>query len=173
MGRFGDPEPLGDAHAIGDFDAGVTSLTTWLTEYALQAGRAGSARTFAVTDAEQGGRVVGYHAIAAASIERAVATRRAASGMPGHPVSAILLARLAVDRSVQGRGVGAWLLQDAMRRALSASEEFGVRVLLAHAIDERARAFYERFGFEPSPTDPLNLQLLIKDIRKTLGMGGS
>ena len=173
MGRFGDAEPLSDAHDVEGFDAGVASLTTWLTEHALQAGRAGSARTFVVTDAEQGGRVVGYHAIAAASIERTLATRRAARGMPGHPVPAILLARLAVDRSVQGRGVGAWLLQDAMRRAVSASEDFGVRVLLVHAIDQRARAFYERFGFEASPTDPLNLQVLIKDIRKALGMGGS
>ncbi|MGZ6586507.1 MAG: GNAT family N-acetyltransferase [Solirubrobacteraceae bacterium] len=173
MGRFGDPEPLTEAHIVEGFDAGVASLATWLTDYALQARRAGSARTFVVTDAEQSGRVIGYHAIAAASIERAAATRLAASGTPAHPVPAILLARLAVDRSVQGRGVGAWLLQDAMRRALSASEEFGVRVLLVHAIDERARAFYERFGFEASPTDPLNLQLLIKDIRKTLGPGSA
>jgi hypothetical protein len=56
-----------------------------------------------------------------------------------------------------------------MRRALSVADELAVRVLLVHAIDERARSFYERFGFETSPTDPLNLQLLIKDIRATLG----
>ena len=80
---------------------------------------------------------------------------------------------LQAGRSVQRRGVGAWLLQDAMLRALSASEEFGVRVLLVHAIDEQARAFYEPFGFEVSPTDPLNLQLLIKDIPKTLGAGSA
>jgi GNAT superfamily N-acetyltransferase len=173
VGRFGDPEPLTDAHAVGDFDAGVASLTTWLIDHALQAGRSGSARTFVVTDAEQTGRVVGYHAIAAASVQRTAATRRAASGMPSHPVPAILLARVAVDPTVQGLGVGAWLLEDATRRALSASEDLGLRVLLVHAIDERARAFYERFGSEASPADPLNPHLLIKDIRKTLGMGGS
>ena len=173
MGRFGDPEALTDAHDIEGFDAGVASLTTWLREHALQAGRTGSARTFAVTDAHQVGRVVGYHALAAASVERVAATPRAGRGMPGHPVPAILLARLAVDQTVQRRGVGAWLLEDAMRRALSVSEEFGVRVLLVHAIDEGARSFYERFGFEASPTDPLNLQLLTKDIRKTLGIGSA
>jgi GNAT superfamily N-acetyltransferase len=78
----------------------------------------------------------------------------------------VLLARLGVDVSVQGRGIGAWLLQDAMRRALSASEAVGIRLLLVHALDDNARRFYERYGFEPSRTDPLNLQILLKDIRK-------
>jgi hypothetical protein len=68
----------------------------------------------------------------------------------------------------QGHGVGAWLLRDAMRRALSVSEELGVRVLLVHAIDGSARSFYERFGFEASASDPFNLQLVKKDIRETL-----
>ena len=85
--------------------------------------------------------------------------------MPRHPIPAILLARLAVDTSVQGRGVGAWLLRDAMLRTLSAAEEVGIRVLLVHAIDDTAASFYTRHGFEASPTDPLNLQRPIKDIR--------
>jgi GNAT superfamily N-acetyltransferase len=169
VARFGDPEALTDDHDVEDFRSGVASLDTWLVDYALQAGRAGSARTYVVTDAEQDGRVVGYHAIAAASVERGKATFRASKGMPNQPVPAILLGRLAVDRTVQGQGLGAWLLQDAMRRALSVSEELGVRVLLVHAIDDSARSFYERFGFEASASDPLNLQLLMKDIRATLG----
>lgn len=169
MARFGEPEPLIAAHELEGFECGTSSLDTWLVEYALQAGRAGSARTYVVTDAEQADRVVGYHAMAAASVERGQATQRASKGMPNQPVPAALLARLAVDRSVQAMGVGAWLLQDAMRRALTVSDELGVRVLLVHAIDDRARSYYERFGFEPSPADPLSLQLLIKDIRATLG----
>jgi GNAT superfamily N-acetyltransferase len=168
VARFSEPERLGDHHELDGFDSGVRSLDTWLAEYALQAARAGSARTYVVADSEQEGRVVGYHAIAAASVERAAATARVTKGMPSQPVPAVLLARLAVDRTVQGEGLGAWLLQDAMRRTLSVAEELGVRVLLVHAIDESARGFYRRFGFEPSPTDPLNLQLLIKDVRKTL-----
>ncbi|MFL5847035.1 MAG: GNAT family N-acetyltransferase [Solirubrobacteraceae bacterium] len=172
MARFSDPEPLSDAHNVEAFDSGVASLDTWLIDYALQAGRAGSARAYVVTDTEQKGRVVGYHAISAASVERATATTRATKGMPNQPVPAVLLARLAVDHTVQRQGVGAWLLQDAMRRALSVAEELGVRVLLVHAVDESARAFYERFGFEASPTDPLNLQLLMKDLRRTLGEPG-
>jgi predicted N-acetyltransferase YhbS len=88
--------------------------------------------------------------------------------MPRHPIPAVLLARLAVDRSVSGGGLGAWLLRDAMLRTLSAADELGMRVMLVHAIDDHARAFYQRFGFEPSPTDPLNLQLLDKDLRASI-----
>ncbi len=93
--------------------------------------------------------------------------------MPRHPIPAALLGRLAVDAAVQKRGVGAWLLRDAMLRTLSAAESVGIRVLLVHAIDEEARAFYERHGFEPSPTDSLNLQMLIKDIRAAVDEVGS
>ena len=71
---------------------------------------------------------------------------------------------MAVDTSVQGHGVGAWLLRDAMLRSLSAAESVGIRVLLVHAIDTHTRAFYQRHGFKPSPTDQLNLQILIRDI---------
>jgi GNAT superfamily N-acetyltransferase len=166
VSRFRDPEPLAADHRIDAFDSGVESLDTWLKKYARQAA-IGSARTYVVNDNEQD-RVVGYHALAAASVQRDEATARAAKGMPAHPIPAVLLARLAVDASVQGRGVGAWLLADAMRRALSVAESLGVRVLLVHAIDERARAFYARFGFESSPADQLILQMLMKDIRAAL-----
>jgi GNAT superfamily N-acetyltransferase len=88
--------------------------------------------------------------------------------MPRHAIPAALLARLAVDQSVRRNGLGAWLLRDAMLRVLGASESVGIRVLLAHAIDEHARSFYGRHGFEPSPSDNLNLQMLIKDIRAAI-----
>lgn len=88
--------------------------------------------------------------------------------MPGHPVPVVLLARLAVDLSVQGHGLGAFLLADAMSRSLAAAESIGVRALLVHAKDESARAFYMRFGFVASPTDPLHLLLLMKDLRASL-----
>jgi predicted N-acetyltransferase YhbS len=88
--------------------------------------------------------------------------------MPRHPIPVVLLARLAVDKAVQGRGLGAFLLADAMRRTLSAAQTIGVRALLVHATDEGARSFYARFGFVESPTDPLHLMLLIKDLRASL-----
>lgn len=165
--RFGDPEPLDAKHTLDGFDCGVESLNIWLTEHARAAVAGGSARVFATVHTEQE-RVCGYYALAAAAITHEQATERARKGQPRYPIPAVLLARLAVDASVQGHGIGAWLLQDAMRRALSASEAVGMRILLVHALDDTARSFYERWGFEPSPTDPLNLQMLFKDIRKSL-----
>jgi GNAT superfamily N-acetyltransferase len=88
--------------------------------------------------------------------------------MPRHPIPAVLLARLAVDRSVQGRGLGAFLLRDALARTLAAAAELGIRAMLVHVLDESARDFYLHHGFEPSPTDPMNLQLLVKDIEASL-----
>lgn len=168
MARFSDPERLRSEHALGGFDCGVGSLNVWLERYARTASVAGSAQTFVVTDEEQQGRVIGYHALAVASITHADATERAAKGMPRHDLPAMLVARLAVDRSAQGVGIGVFLLRDAMTRAIAVSEEAGVRLMLVHAIDDTARAFYERFGFQASPTDENNLQMIIKDIRASL-----
>ncbi len=162
MPRFSDPAPLTSSYDVAPFDCGVESLNVWLGKHALQAGAIGSARTFVIIDSEQQQRVVGYHALTAASIAWDAATIRAARGMPRHPIPAILLARLAVEREVHGRGIGAWLLRDAMLRAVAAADEMGIRVLLVHAIDDNARAFYLRHGFERSPTDELNLQILLR-----------
>lgn len=163
MDRFGDPEVLGPDHALDDFDCGRTALDLWLTKHARQAAAAGSARTYVVVDSQQA-RVVGYHALAAAGVERKAATSRAIQGMPRYPIPVVLLARLAVDVSVARRGLGAWLLRDAMTRTLAASETIGVRAMLVHALDNDAREFYLRHGLEPSPTDPLHLTILVKDI---------
>ena len=167
MPRFGDPEPLGPDHSLGDFDCGVGSLDTWLREHARGAAAAGSARTYVLEDAEQG-RVVGYHALCAASVSQREASARAQRGMPRHSIPAVLLARLAVDRSVQEHGLGAFLLRDAMVRSLAVAAQVGVRVMLVHALDDGAREFYLHHGFEPSRTDPLNLQLIAKDMQASL-----
>jgi GNAT superfamily N-acetyltransferase len=165
--RFGDPEPLGRDHIVDGFDCGRASLNVWLVRYARQAAAVGSARTYVVVDAQQE-RVVGYHALTAAGLERKAATARSIKGMPQYPIPVVLLARLAVDLSVSGRGLGAWLLRDAMMRMLAASEAIGVRAMLVQAIDEDATAFYLRHGFEPSPTEPRHLMILIKDIAAAL-----
>jgi GNAT superfamily N-acetyltransferase len=169
--RFGDPEPLGPDHPLSGFNCGVDSLNTWLPKHARAAAASGSARTYVIEDAEQG-RVIGYHALCAASVSRREASPRAQRGMPRHPIPAVLLARLAVDRSVQGHGLGSFLLRDAMARTLAAAAELGIRVMLVHALDESARDFYMHHGFESSPTDPMNLQLLVKDIETSIGGKG-
>ena len=112
-------------------------------------------------------RVVGFYALAASSVASRNATERALKGQPAdRAVPAVLLARLAVDSRHQGRGLGTSLLQDALLRIAGAGQEIGVRVVLVHALGERQRAWYERFGFESSPTDPLHLILLMKDLLK-------
>jgi GNAT superfamily N-acetyltransferase len=165
--RLRDPEPLGPDHVIEGFDCGRPSLNVWLERYARQAAASGSARTYVIVDAEQG-RVVGYHALTAAQLERKAASARVIRGMPQYPIPVVLLVRLAVDRSVAGRGVGAWLLRDAMLRTLAASETIGVRAMLVHAVDDDARRFYRHHGFELSPTDELHLMILTKDIAASL-----
>ena len=147
--RFGEPEPLIPDHVLDGFNCGTASLNSWLLEHARQATAGGSARAYVVVDAEEG-RVVGYHALAAATVAPADATARARRGQPRHPIPAVLLARLAVDLTVQRRGIGALLLRDAMLRAVNASEQIGARVLLVHALHDEARRFYLRWGFEPS-----------------------
>jgi GNAT superfamily N-acetyltransferase len=163
VARFGDPEPLADQHVLDGFDCGTRSLNVWLLEHARAAASAHSARTYVISDADQG-RVVGYHALTAASVERPRATPTVTKGMPRYPIAVVLLARLAVDSSVSGRRLGAALLRDTMGRSVAASEAIGVRAMLVHAIDERARAFYTHHGVEPSPTDPLHLMIAITDI---------
>lgn len=167
MATLRGPRPLERKDIRDGFHCGVASLDTWLTEHAPSADAAGSARTYVVVDGEQD-RVVGYYGLTVASLEREEATDRAARGMPRHSIPAVLLARLAVDDTVQGEGVGSMLLADAMRRTLLVAEETGIRLLLVHSVDDRARSFYLHYGFEQSPSDPMNLQLLIKDIRATL-----
>jgi predicted N-acetyltransferase YhbS len=112
--------------------------------------------------------VIGYFGVAAASIEPKNATSRAACGQGRQPIPAVLLGRLAVDVSIQGNGIGGALLVEALMRAAAASRAIGARVVLVHALDERARRFYMHYGFEPSPTDSLHLMVLMKDLRKTI-----
>ena len=161
---YSSPEPLDRRHAIDAFSCGEPTLDVWLKRFARAAQGSGSARVFVTTS--DGATVVGYYALAACQIEPDEATARLLKGEPKHrAVPAVLLARLAVDGDHQGAGIGRSLLQDAVLRCLQAADSVGVRALLVHAKHERARAWYEQYGFEPSPTDPLHLMLLIKDLR--------
>jgi GNAT superfamily N-acetyltransferase len=170
--RFRDAERLASEHVLAGFDCGRESLNVWLEKHATQASASGSARTYVIVDTEQE-RVVGYHALTAAGLEHSEALPRVVRGMPRYPIPLVLLARLAVDLTVVRRGVGAWLLRDAMLRTVAASRTIGVRALLVHAIDNDARGFYRRHGFESSSTDPLHLMMLIKDIAEAVGAAGA
>jgi len=112
-------------------------------------------------------RVVGYYNLAVGAVAHSQAPTRMAKGLAHHSVPVMLLARLAVDNTFKGRGLGAALLHDALARTLQAAEIAGIRAVIVHAKDDIARCFYEHFDFDPSPTDPYHLYLLIKDLRKT------
>jgi GNAT superfamily N-acetyltransferase len=159
------PEPLEKRHDLADFDCGEPALDEWLKRHARGAHAAGSARVF-VTTLDDGATVAGYYALAAAQVAPEDATERALKGQPrARPLPAILLARLAVDQRHQRAGLGRSLLQDVMLRCLDAAEAIGARVLLVHAKHEAAKAWYAQYGFEESPTDPLHLLMLLKDVR--------
>lgn len=166
------PEPLGKRHRLEHFDCGEPALDDWLQRHALGAQASDSARVF-VTTLDDGETVVGYYALAAAQVEPEDATARALKGQPrARPVPAILLARLAVDREHQGAGLGRSLLQDVLLRCVEAAEAIGARVLLVHAKHDAAKAWYVQYDFEESPTDPLHLLMLLKDVRAFLERHG-
>jgi GNAT superfamily N-acetyltransferase len=166
---YGSPEPLNKRHELDGFACGEPALDDWLKRHARVAQASETARVYVATlgDATT---VIGYYALTAAEVAPHEATTRARKGQPrNRAIPAILLARLAVDQSHQRAGVGRSLLQDAILRSAQAAESIGARVLLVHAKHTAARSWYLRYGFESSPTDPLHLQLLMKDIRRFLG----
>ena len=164
---YSPPEPLRGKHSTEGFECGEDSLDTWLARHARQAEASGTARVFVTTI--DGETVVGFYALAAASVVPKDATERLMRGQSKHqPVPAILLGRLAVDSDHQGNQLGRSLLQDALLRSATAADSIGGRAVIVHAISDRAASFYERFGFEASPTDPHHLILLMKDLRKLL-----
>jgi GNAT superfamily N-acetyltransferase len=169
--RFAPVEPLSATHIVAEFDCGSLAQSGWLVEHALQAHRAGLSRVYIVRDADPADqRVIGYYALAAGSVAPADASPRLRQGAGRYHQPVVILTRLGVDRTAQGEGLGRALVVDALRRIAAASEVIGVRALLIHCETEAARDFYLRLAkFEPSPTDPMHLLLLMKDLRRALG----
>ncbi len=158
-------EKLRRDHALEDFDCGEASLNRFLIRHALQNQQMGASQTYV---ALSGVRVAGYYTLVFGEVAYADAPERLQKGAAGHPVPLMLLARLAVTEDAKGQGLGAALLKDAMLRTLAAAEIAGLRALAVHAKDEAARRFYAHFDFVASPSDPLHMLFLLKDIRALL-----
>jgi GNAT superfamily N-acetyltransferase len=158
------PEPIGTSLRIGDFTSGVFSLDEWLKRRALANQAGGAARTFVVCEAD---KVVGYYALASGAVNVAAAPGRFRRNMP-EPIPVVVLARLAVDRTYQGRNLGRALVRDAARRVLHAADAIGIRGIIVHAISNDAKAFYLALGFELSPIEPMTLMVTLTDIRRSL-----
>jgi len=159
-------EKLTRYHDLGALDCGNDALNIWLRRFAWTNVQNDAARVYVAQRRDR--IVVGYHALAAGSVSRAEVPERIARGLAGHPIGAVVLGRLAVDRAHQGLGLGTSLLQDALLRSEQAAETVGIRAVLVQAIDTSARSFYLRFGFSPSPVDEMRLMLLMKDLRAFL-----
>jgi GNAT superfamily N-acetyltransferase len=156
-------EKLQPHHAVETFDCGRDALNRFLRRHALQSQYSGGSQTYVGLVDET---VIGYYALAVGSVEQDHAPERVKKGLAKYAIPIMLLARLAVDLRWQKQGIGAALLKDAILRTLQAADIAGIRALVVHAKDHAARTFYERFDFIPSPTDPMHLFMLMKDLRK-------
>lgn len=156
---------LSATDSVEAFDCGKAALNQFLQRYALVNQQANSAQTYVCC---LKGEVVGFYSLAVGSVAPENAPTRAVKGVARHPVPLMILARLAVDQHHQGKGLGKALLKDALLRTAQAADIAGIRCLLVHAKDETARQWYESWEFEPSPTDPYHLFLMLKDIKALL-----
>lgn len=161
---IGSPEKISARQDLTTFDCGEAVLDEWLRGRALDNEAKGASRTYVVCS---GKRVVGFYALAVGAIAHGEAAGRVKRNMP-NPVPVMLLGQLAVDRSFQGRGLGAGLLRDAVLRTVQAADIAGIRAILVHAITPAAKRFYEGYGFIASPIDPLMLMITVAEAMKTL-----
>jgi GNAT superfamily N-acetyltransferase len=165
-----DPVPKLDAGDVTQgFDCGHPALNQYIQRYALMNQAAGMAHTWvSCVQGTHPPMVAAWYSLAVGSVEPAQATRHMRQGVARRAVPVMLLARLAVATRYQKQGLGRAMLKDALLRTAQAAEIAGIRALLVHAKDDAARAWYMSWDFEPSPTDPYHLFLLIKDLRDLL-----
>lgn len=155
------PEPLTAHHQLESFASGNESLDRWLKARALKNQASGASRTFVACE---GSSVRAYYALASSAVVVNAATSRFRRNMPD-PIPVVVLGRLAVDRTLHGKGVGRALVRDACLRMIQAADMIGIRGMLVHALSDDARRFYEHLGFEPSPLDPMTLMVTLADLK--------
>ncbi|MDD4912063.1 MAG: GNAT family N-acetyltransferase [Sideroxydans sp.] len=155
------PQPLAQLHDLTAFDCGEPILNDWLKRRAFANQVTGASRTFVlVGDRNQ---VLGYYALAAGAIAHADAVGSVRRNMPD-PIPVMVLGRLAIDLSCQGQKLGTALLRDAFLRTTSISENVGIRALLVHALNEKAKQFYLERGFQPSHANPYTLMIKLPNM---------
>ena len=158
------PVPLDPDHDLDAFNSGVAPLDGWLKRLARHNEAEHGSRTYVLCAGRQ---VVGYYSLAASSVLAGATTGRVRRNMP-NPVPVVLIGRLAIDRTWQGRGLGADLLRDAVLRVVAAGDTIGIRAVLVHAISPEAKAFYEKQGFRASPIEPMTLMITTGDAKRML-----
>ena len=159
--------PLGDAHDLSEFTCGNAHLDEWLRNHARTTARQGT-RTYVMVESG-GAKVVGYFSVAPHLVQRVTAPKKIGRGAP-QQIPAVLLAKLAIDRRLQGRGLGSELLVLALEHIVSAARVAGGKVVVVDAIDEDAARFYRSHDFEPLPDSPSRLIQKLSTVAATLGL---
>jgi len=159
-------EPLARSHDRSGFACGEPALDEYLARFARQNHESGIAKTFVAVAADKPKQVLGYYSISAGAIDRDNLPAHAAKRFPSFPIPVARLARLAVDREFQGRGLGEHLLLDSLNRVLRASSDVGIVAVLLDAKHEKAKRFYARYEFESLPDQPLTLWLPMAAIHR-------
>lgn len=157
------PVLLEKNHKKDAFDCHNDSLNFFLKDYALQNNKNNSSRTY-VSVCTNKDLIAAYYSLSFGSISHEEATDKVKKRMPKYPIPVMILARLAVDINYQNFGLGKSLLQDALLRTMQASNIAGLKAIIAHAKDQKAKNFYLKYGFEESTLDKYHLMLPIKDI---------
>jgi GNAT superfamily N-acetyltransferase len=161
------PELLSERHDVTRFRCGSAALDAWLREFALRNQQRDFTRVVVVHEAL---RIAGFYGVAPAAVIAVGLPRSIRTGQPPNPVPCVLLGQLATDLDYRGRGLGAALLADALRRCVTGAAQIGGRAVVVKAIDDRAAAFYRRYGFIPARDDPHTLFRSIQDIAASLAM---
>jgi GNAT superfamily N-acetyltransferase len=160
-------EPLAAWHSVSSFDSGQASLDEWLRSTGHRAQRADTARTYVWT--RDGENVAAYYSIAPTHVRRGEIPRQATGGFSHVP--AYLLARLALTKNLQGQGLGAELLVDALGRIVDAATRSGGRLIVVDAIDAEAVNFYRHHDFKPVDGVSNRLYMKVSSARHALGIG--
>ena len=158
------PCPIASTHDVTSFDCGDTTLNDWLQHRAIKNESSGASRSFVVCE---NNTVIGYYSLAVGAIAREDTSGKVRRNMPD-PIPVMVLGRLAVDASWQGKQIGLGMLKDAIQRTIIVAEQAGIRALLVHALSDKARSFYRHWGFHESPTNDIILIITLDEARKAM-----
>ncbi len=160
-------EPLNTTHGKADFHCDVEALDRYIHKQAGQDIKRRISRVFVATQPDKPKKVLGYYTLSTLAIELSQLPEKLARKLPKHPVPGALIGRLAVSKSAQGRGIGKMLLADAIKRTLSVSVQIAIYAMVVDAIDDKAKGFYETFGFTRLSDSSPRLFLPLKSILKS------
>ena len=157
-------EPFRPTHDRTGFSCGVHSLDRYFQKQATQDVKRRISRVYVATMRKAPNRVIGYYILSALSIGLNELSDEHARKLPKHPIPAALIGRLAVSTEARGDGIGKLLLVDALKRTLAVSEEIAIYAMVVDAINERAKSFYQQFGFNALSAGDRHLILRLKSI---------